>query len=162
MERMPRLNSAQVMLQMYYPGRKGEDMPLMAPYLRSAYRAQIEMDEAETERLKVILSRLKPAPMRWLLPFTAAPREPGDDIFCLSIKLSFSDGDVWLPGVNHSIIRESELRKASGAKFGDLVDFVLSDADYDALKALPSIRKAYDWSVRYHDAPADFFTSEKI
>ena len=163
-EKLPQLSTAQVMLNMYYPRLDSQKkLPLLAPPCPPRFWAHVKMSAAEMAQLRDIVSRLKPAPMRYLVPFTAAPRKrdmSDDDGFQLDIRLSFADQSNYLSDIIHSIIRLSELKTAPRLKYGDRVCWVLPDADYDALMAMPSIRQALEWKDTYKNAPANFFTRE--
>ena len=153
---LPMAKDARLMLDMYYP--QGE-RPLLAPRYSPRYRAEIVLGAEELAELRGILSRLETVPMRYMVPFTAPPRDRDEMTAMLSLGVAAAGDDpVVLGDIGRSIIRRSEQRKVASRMDGDCVHYLLPDADYAALMALPSVRRAMEWSRQYKDAPADFFT----
>lgn len=163
-----RLGKASLELQMLYPASSAGEVGLLVPCVSTLYRAEIQLSEEELAKLRDILSRLEAVPMRYMVPFTAAPRDPATTRSMLHLELqvehpkheSEGDGRIGLGDIGHSIIRRSERGQVARMEYGDCVNYCLPDADYEALMALPSIRKAMQWSSEYQAAPAKFFTKQ--
>lgn len=186
---LPQLSSAMVLLQMGYP-QPGDTIPLLAPYRPKYYMAAVNVDQAvlkrynrlvrdatrpklmpmpgsmpqeELQQLGRILAHLEPVPVRYLASSAAAPRSSGDaDYSSINILLEGVPGktSARLHDIGRTIVRKSELKTAAQGKYGDVIRWVLPDAEYAALMALPSIRRAYEWKQLYRHSPADFFFAE--
>ena len=155
---LPRANHAELMLDMRYPKLENKES-LSDPLELTPYTVSVMMSAEELAQLKDILTRLEAVPMRDMVPFTAAPRKSDEPYSNLSLYLREHETaqPSWLSDIGHSIIRRSERQKAASLPHGDRVNYMLPDADFEAFMALPSIRRALEWTQQYHDAPADFF-----
>lgn len=159
---LPGMTEAELTLQMRYPklAAEGDTALLLPPVVTlPRYEAKIQLSAGELAQLREILSRLVAVPMRYMVPFTAAPRSPAEVPAELHLELRLGGGEsIRLGDIGHSIARHSERRSIAGRKYGDCVCWELPDADYEALMALPSVRRALEWSRQYKEEPAAFFT----
>lgn len=162
---LPMLKTAELTLQMRYPklADKGDTALLLpASVTLPDYEAKILLSEEELAQLRGILSRLEAVPMRFMVPFTAEPRNPAEPPAELHLTLSHDkDTSIILSDIGHSIIRRSERKRIAAQEYGDCARWELPDADYKALMALPSVRRALEWSKIYRETPADFFILRK-
>lgn len=166
-----------VRLDMYYPHldpHRDAPSPLLFPYVSlrmpqyytiiNAERrsessdsvpeddVQFSMGAAELKLLNKALSRLEPMPvMRHAAGEAAADESDGCNVYLLV--------DNELINLERDLARKSQ---AKSARVRKTARFVLPDADYASLMALPSIRKAMEYRRQYRKAPADFFIKREL
>lgn len=160
-----------VRLHMLYPRLALPEGGLIAGgVVRGDYYADIPVRGQELQELRRIISRMTALPSKrradeknarpWPIQDAGAGVEAMGSMELMPAGVCGSLGSLpnfIIPG---SFVRASEaavLRLAPD----EGAPYVLPDADYAALLALPSVRKAFEWMKKYKDAPAPFFKNRE-